>query len=332
MLAVLDKKKLLEYIQRNGPILPSQLVGQFNTNTIMIGATFSEMVKEKSLAVSHAKVGSSPVYYVAGQEEKLAMLYKYLNEKDQRTYDLLKEKKVLRENDQTPLIRVSLTNLKDFAHPLQVTAKGKDEIFWKWYVLSQDEAIPYIKELLEDQKVPEQKKEELQPEVTGQTARKVSLQETKQVQQVEEQNSEQQGKNIKQEIHKEEKKEIKEQIETKQEQRHLQKLVEQDYGDPFMKKIYTFCQEKRIMVAATKMIKKNTEYELFMSIPSIIGEIQYYAKARVKKKITEGDLATLYLEAERKKLPALLITAGVLTKKAQDQLIKEFVNMKVISL
>lgn len=308
MLAVLDKKKLLEFIQNNGPVLPSQLVGPFNTNTIMLGATFSEMVKEKSIVVSSAKIGSSPVYYVKGQEEKLAMLYKYLNEKDQRTYDLLKEKKVLRESEQTPLVRVSLTNLKDFAHPLQVTAKGKDEIFWKWYLLSQDEAIPFIKALLEKQeKVSEQKKEEVKQEI-------------KQSPFQEEQKKEQPSK------------EVKKEPKQKQEQRFLQQPIEKESTDPFIKKIMVYCKEKNITITSTKIIKKDTEYEFYVTIPSPIGEIQYYAKAKIKKKIAEGDLATLYLEAERKKLPALLITTGALAKKAQDKLVKEFINMKVITL
>ncbi|MBW2993679.1 hypothetical protein KY317_03845, partial [Candidatus Woesearchaeota archaeon] len=48
-----------------------------------------------------------------------------------------------------PAIRVALRNLKDFAVPLTVSQGDKKEIFWRWYLLSNQEATVQIQNLLE---------------------------------------------------------------------------------------------------------------------------------------------------------------------------------------
>ena len=129
-----NKETILQFVKSRGPIIPNQIKKEVGGETYLISAVLSELAKDGLIKISYTKIGSSPTYYASGQEFKLQELKKYLNEKDQRTFNLLRQKKVLRDKNQEMLVRVSLRNIKDFAKPLEVKVKGEKEIFWKWYV------------------------------------------------------------------------------------------------------------------------------------------------------------------------------------------------------
>src|SRR3989338_7893261 len=151
---MIDKKKIIDLIRTRGPILPVHISKDINQNILMTSAILSELVSSNQVKLTHAKIGSSPVYYLFGQEYKLQeLLFPYLNEKDKNSYTLLRTKRILRDSELTPLERVSLRELKDFAKPLGVTTKNGKEIFWKWYLLSNDDATRIIKsQILSDTK------------------------------------------------------------------------------------------------------------------------------------------------------------------------------------
>ena len=150
--------KVLEFIRRGGPVLPVQISREIGSNLIMAGAVLSELLRNKQINISSAKVGSSPVYYVNGQETKLSMLYKYLNEKERKVYDLLKKKKVLMDKKLEPYQRVALRELKDFAKMIKV---NDQDIFWRWYLIDNQEAGSLVKNLLN---IKEPKKKEIKEE------------------------------------------------------------------------------------------------------------------------------------------------------------------------
>ncbi len=153
------KEQILSFVKLEGPVLPVQISKKINSNIIFAGAILSELVSNKLIKITYAKIGGSPIYYVDGQEEKLKRLYDYLPGKEKEAYDLLKEKKILKDDVCEPSIRVALRQLKDFAIPFKVS----DDIFWKWY-LSKDEEIT---NLLKKPKEPSLKKNirEEKPEV-----------------------------------------------------------------------------------------------------------------------------------------------------------------------
>ena len=91
-----NQQKILFLVKSKGPLLPSQINKELNVDVLFASAMLSELVDRKLLRLSKAKIGGSPVYYAQGQESKLDILYPYLNEKERRAYDLLKENKVLR--------------------------------------------------------------------------------------------------------------------------------------------------------------------------------------------------------------------------------------------
>jgi hypothetical protein len=80
------------------------------------------------------------------------------------------------------------------------------------------------------------------------------------------------------------------------------------------------------------VIRKSSEADYVIKVPSSVGALTYYCKAKSKKKITEGDLSSAFIHGQTRKLPTLFLTNGELTKKARDMLEKEFRGMSVQTL
>ena len=51
-------------------------------------------------------------------------------------------------------MRVALRQIIDFAVPLNVTYEDKKEVFWKWYLLDNNESQSIIKELISKKEIP----------------------------------------------------------------------------------------------------------------------------------------------------------------------------------
>ena len=143
------KKTVLDFVRFNGPILPAHVAKKIEKDLIQSGALLSDLLSEKLIKISVAKIGGSPVYYSLGQEAKLSMLYDYLPGKEKEAYTLLNEKKVLRDKEVIASIRVALRNLRDFAIPF----KYKDEIYWRWYLLPQEQINQYLPKIEVKQEV-----------------------------------------------------------------------------------------------------------------------------------------------------------------------------------
>ena len=92
------RDKILQLIRLNGPLLPSAINKEIETDVLVASAMLSELVDNKIIKLSSVKVGGSPLYYYPGQENKLQQYSDKLHEKEQRTYELLREKKILKVN------------------------------------------------------------------------------------------------------------------------------------------------------------------------------------------------------------------------------------------
>jgi hypothetical protein len=146
------KDKILKIVEAKGPVLPATISKECGIDSLMSAAYLAELVSNKKILLSHLKVGGSPVYYKESQKARLQDYRNNLNEKDQEVLNLLKKDKILRDSELSPLVRVAVRSIKDFAIPLKV---NKKEIFWKWYLISNEEALKLIKQKLT--KKPEKK-------------------------------------------------------------------------------------------------------------------------------------------------------------------------------
>jgi hypothetical protein len=270
-------------------------------------------------------------------------LIKYLNEKDRRTADLLQQKKILKDSEQTPLVRVSLRSIKDFAKPLEVNIKGQKEIYWKWYIIPAQEAEQLIMKKEKLSTAPEVKKEETPsakplPKTIPPSASiaqpidkqfeketvvaKPELKDEKEKAQAPPVSPKEKKPKQKKEVIKEEKpQEIQTALSKSSNLMDLEK-------DAFFKQVRAYLEKNDISIIDYKIIKKS-EIDLFVSIPSRIGSQEYYCKAKSKKKINDGDLSSAYMQGQSSKLPILFLTPGDLSKKAKEMLSKEFKGMTV---
>jgi hypothetical protein len=351
----IDRDKILEFVKINGPIVPAQLTKQFNQNTIIIGAILSELVKSKKLAVSNIKVGGSPLYYSIEQKYKLVNYSKHLNEKDLQAFELLKYKQILLDEEQTPLIRFSLRQIKDFSEMVQVIINNNEKIFWKWYLLSMDDA----EKLIRQRYFSSQKNNETNSKIINETkstnnlenglikeekkenndfiSKEKNIELNKKDISVIESDDENLIKNemIKKEKIIKEKEELKKQknLEKKKNDLNQKKLdlnnSYEEINDEFHQKVVVFFKKKEIRIISCNLIKKNNEIEYYLEVPSNIGNIKYYCKAKNKKKFNENDLAGVYVIGQNKKMPILFLITGELTKKAQESLDTDYTTIMV---
>ncbi|MFC1648744.1 hypothetical protein ACFL1B_04770 [Nanoarchaeota archaeon] len=142
---MVSQEEVLRVVQARGPIIPNEIRKLIGSDTITIGALLSELSIAKKIRISKTKIGGSPFYYTEEQKAKLQDLSKHLNDKQQRTFEMLRQKKVLRDSKQEPVVRLSLRDIKDFAKPLEVNTPDGVEVFWKWYLTSNEEAEQLIR-------------------------------------------------------------------------------------------------------------------------------------------------------------------------------------------
>lgn len=300
-----NNEKIIQTIRIRGPVLPAEISKIMGTNLLFAAAMLSELVDKDQLRISNLKIGGSPLYFASGQEFKLQNFADKLQEKEKKAYDLLRQKRILRDREQEPVIRVALRQIKDFAIPLQVNLQNNPEIFWKWYLLPDTEAETLIKQALniseEEPKSQEKPLEQQTLEVQPQVEEKPKAEQKAQV---------------------EEKKE-----ELKKEPKPAKRFV--DTGDSFYNQIKKFFEKNNIKIIQEEFKKKKSDMEFIVEVPTTVGTIEFLCKAKDKKTVNEKDLALLAIQGQAKKLPVMFLTRGQPTKKAAEMLLKEFKDIKL---
>ncbi len=156
------KLKILEILKSRGPSLPVHVARETNLSSIFASAFLSELLNEKSIKISHMRVGGSPLYFLKTQESQLEKFYQYLPGKEKEAFLLLKEKSILKDSLLPPPIRVALRNLGDFAIPF----RKNEEVFWKYFLYEE----PAEKQEIE--KKPEREKEKQEKVTTTKSIEK----------------------------------------------------------------------------------------------------------------------------------------------------------------
>ena len=137
------KEKIISFIEMRGPSLPVHIGKEINTSILFTSAFLSELISEKRLKISNLKVGNSSLYFIAGQEPRLEEFSQHLKSKEKDAFELLKQKRILRDSEQHPAIRVALREIKDFAIPF----KKDDQFYWKYLMVSDQELINKMREM-----------------------------------------------------------------------------------------------------------------------------------------------------------------------------------------
>lgn len=129
------KEKIVTFFQNRGPSLPVHVAKEINLSILFTSAFLSELFNENRLKTSHMRVGSSPIYYLSGQENSLENYTEHLKSKEKEAFLLLKDKKILKDSELEPAIRVAIREIKDFAIPFKIN----DEIWWRFFTTDESE-------------------------------------------------------------------------------------------------------------------------------------------------------------------------------------------------
>ena len=300
-----NREKLLNFVKTNGPLLPVQVSKYLNTDIIFAGAMLSELVAHNHVFVTNTKRGGSPFYYTKGQESKLSQLGVYLSGKEKEAFELISEKKIIRDSEALPWQRVALRSIKDFAVAIEVEFKGNKEIFWKWYSSSDQEINETISKILdpnseEEPEIiqPQEVLEDIHPKHNSFNEELITL-ETPLVPE-------------KQEIL------IEEEIHIKEKKSSSIKKRKKDHNIHFSEELQNYIEQLNIKILEQSIIRPDKEIDYIVKVPSNIGEIHFYMKAKNKSSINDSDLALAYSTGQQKNLQTLFISNGLLTKKGKE--------------
>ncbi|MEK6895045.1 MAG: hypothetical protein AABX48_00840 [Nanoarchaeota archaeon] len=281
--ATLIKEKIIITLRQRGPSLPVHIANATGQSMLFAGAFLSELLSEKMIKISDMKVGSSPIYFLEGQEPQLENFTKYLKGKEREAFEILKEKKFLKDKNLSPVIRIALRSIKDFAIPL----KYNEEIYWKYYTIPTSTFNPEIFAPERIQiKQPEEKEEKIEEPVKLETKENKKDEEKEVIISSEE----------KPKIHK-----IKKQAKKK-------KAAKQD--DKFFNKVKEYLSGKSIEIIGVEGITKNN-----LTLKVKTKNKEKLIIAYNKKKINESEIIKAHKKAGEVGLPYIILTMGETPKK-----------------
>ncbi|USN45773.1 MAG: hypothetical protein H6502_01420 [Candidatus Woesearchaeota archaeon] len=363
---------VLRVISQRGPIIPNEVRKALGVqDNFLVGALLSELKSFGKIHMTAMRMGGSPIYYLLGQEPKLVNFIGYLNEKDRRTAEALQKHQVVQDKGQSPLIRVSLRTIKDFSSSFSIKENGEDVLFWRWYLLDEEQAKQKAYYILH----PEKKPVALDP--VQKTASQVneSAQHSPPIMPAKEVAPAPQAQPI---VNQESTKTVAPSVEQKplpvppapqkkevQQTVLSQKLSIQEDPRPqisvtplekptavvseqtissnegvyaeldsssFLSSLKRFFTAKKIAVLLAKQLRKNADYEFIIAVPSPVGSVRFACKAKNKKKLSENDVVAIYFGLQQYRLPTMLISTGDVAKKAQDRLDKDLSGLTLVQL
>ncbi len=283
-----NKEKILSLLKTVGPSLPVNIARAIGVEPLFAGAFLSELYGEKKIKMSNMKVGSSPLYYLEGQENLLEKFIEHLNVREREAFSLLQKERVLDDNAQTPVIRVALRAVKDFAMPIRARVDGETRLFWKYFLSPDSE----IKEMIEEKisgrpRIEETEKIEKPAEIAKET----------------------------------------EILSVEKPKKLRKRAVKRDKIEEnvFSAKIKDYLSAKDIEIMDVISNKKK-EFFAKIRIDAVFGKQEFLLIAKDKKLMKDKDFELGLQMAQAEKMPAFFISSGGLNKKAQDYL-REWRNL-----
>lgn len=304
---VVDKDSILSLVKQKGPLVPNDIKRSLGGDSFLIGAILSELKSRKFLLMTAVKKGGSSFYYLPGQELQLEKCIEYLNEKDQQTVHRLSQEKIFNEADEELFTRVSLRNIPDFAKPFMMQTPAGEYRFWRYFLLSEQDAKQRVIDQVSEKKQPEPQQSP-QPEQTPREQQPVQEEQPSQ--------EEVSSQNVVEE---------KRPVQERQVTLSSPQLSSEDIeSTPFYDSVVSFFKSNSITVQQQEQLGKDREYFFIISLPTAVGPLQLYAHARNKKKLNEGDVAPALLKAKLFDLPCLYLYDGEFTKKALTIIEEEY--------
>ncbi|HJZ18752.1 MAG TPA: hypothetical protein VJ208_01490 [Candidatus Nanoarchaeia archaeon] len=288
------KEKIILMLKRRGPSLPIHVARETELSALFASAFLSELFSENLIKISNMRIGSSPLYFMPGQEIMLENFSEFLKGKEKEAFLLIKDKKFLRDSSQEPAIRVALRAIKDFAIPFE----KDNEICWRYFKASESEFKT------EDKKVEEQKTNEVEKQLNISDKTEEEKSEQKVPEKVSPKDSEEKVKKLK-----------------PAKKKTSAKLKA---NEKFLERIKEFLSKSSTEIMGIEGLKKD---EIILKI-KIKGEEQLLL-AYNKKKITEKEIIKAGKKASENGLKYSILSLGELPKKVSE-LIDALKDIKTI--
>lgn len=303
--ASLTKERILQHIRNKGPSLPVHVARAVNLSQLFASAFLSELYREGKIKISNIRVGSSPLYYIEGQEQLLENFIEHLNQKEREAFTLIKENKFLFDDELQPAIRVAIRSLKDFALPIKRDFNGEARTIWK-YFLAHESEIPTPRPILKPETI--QIVKEIQ-----EIQNKSEIEKTAPT--IQEKPEQTTIEKIKENLE-----EIKEKTEEHPVKEKKQKVKKTSNSDlKFLENIKDYIKNKNIdLIEVLSDKKKDFAAKIMINMP--FGKQEFLLIFKDKKKLNEDDLTLALHKAQQEKMPALIYTPGEVDKKAHDYL------------
>lgn len=308
------KERIISIIKTIGPSIPSYISSQINMSILFTSAFLSELLSEKRLKISNMRIGSSPIYFIPGQEPELQKYSTYLKSREKDAFILLRDKKFLKDSEQEPAIRVALRSIRDFAIPIKVS----EELYWKFLTASEEEFYSRKKPLEKETikvPIPKEDNKEIIQEIKNEkpTTEKI-LEEVEKIKEKiphEEKHSEKEHSK-KEETHKPERQtKIKKHSEKeKKSPVKKKKVISSKTNDNFFNKIKEILIKKQIEIIDIENFNKN---DLILRIKEKDEEKLLFAYN--KKRISDSDIIKANKKSSELNLRYSLLSLGELPKK-----------------
>ena len=323
------KDKMVVTLKNRGPSLPVHIAKEVGLSILFTSAFLSELFNDQEVKISHMRVGSSPIYYLSGQEPALENYAEYLKSKEKESFLLLKEKKFLKENELEPAIRVAIKEIKDFAIPFI----SNEEKWWRYFTIEESE-LKNSEEKIEYPKI--KIEEEIQPEIEEISKTMIKeaneLEEKRVTEEISQINNEgiMEPKQIYEKLIEGPEKEIKEEkldIFEKESKKTIKRKIpvkRAKSNEKFLEKVKEFLSKSSVEILSIEGLKKE---ELILKV-KIKGEEQLLV-AYNKKKIGEKDILHAAKKASEFDLKYSILSLGELPKKISN-LIDALQNIKNI--
>ncbi len=290
------REKIIALAKEKGPLLPADVAKSLSVSSIFASAMLSEMTENKFLAISSIKIGGSPLYYLPDRIDQLEAYASKLNDKDKRVFEILKSKLVLRDSDLDLLTRYSLRQLRDFARPMHISKGAEAELYWRFYSLSEQQALDSLNPL-------KPKAAHLKPAL-AQNPAELERKPATQASSIEAALVASAPANIA--------------------SAPAKKARAKKHNDPnqdaLYQKLLAFCSSHGMSVKDVQIVSAHKDIECIVSAQSSSGTVDYFCKVKDKKSISDTDIAALFAQSTVRKLPALFLITGALSKKASAAL------------
>ncbi|MDP7282222.1 MAG: hypothetical protein QF475_01100 [Candidatus Undinarchaeales archaeon] len=332
-------EKILDYIKRTGPCTPIEVAQRVGSDSLIVAAVLVDAVSQKKIKRSKRKAGGSHRYYY--YQEQLSMLQKRINSvltpQDKEMVQKILDKKMFSELEVEPQEVSILSGLEDlitgftfeydnhlirgWCAPNIPEEKAREDVLKKLQKKLQKEAAK--EEAAKEEEAPAPKQEEPKAAEPEEPKKKPQPEEKKEKEQ-EKPTSQSKESPKKEKKDEESKEDIKEQI---------RKEVLAEVKGSFVDNIIQALEKQEIDLTDQRVVKKDKEYEMIISVPTKLGITQRYL-VRIfdhgKKKIGSKDIFSLGMDAISRKIPAIAVSSTGFAKTAIKKWKEELQDMMLL--